>query len=62
MQIGDLVKYESEDSHWGVGIIVGFIDDGLPSCERHYTWVKVHFGKWNCINPSPVNYLRRITK
>ena len=59
MQIGDLVKYENEDSHWGVGIIIGFIDSGLPN---HYPWVEVHFGKWNCINPSPVNYLRRITK
>ena len=58
MKIGDLVEYE-KDTHWGVGIIIGFVDSGLPN---HYPWVKVHFGKWNCTNPSPVNYLRRITK
>jgi hypothetical protein len=52
------VEYKKE-SHWGIGIVVGFVDSGFPNC---YPWVKVHFGKWNCTNQSPVNYFKRITK
>jgi hypothetical protein len=58
MKIGDLVEYE-KDTHWGIGIVVGFVDSGFPNC---YPWAKVYFCKWNCTNQSPVNYLRRITK
>ena len=62
MNVGDLVmhnhkKFNQQD--WGRGIVVCFVDSGLPN---HYPWVVVHWGKWNKTSQGPLSYFEVINE
>jgi len=58
MKVGDLVEYKN-DKRWGIGIIVRFLDSGIPN---HYSWIEIYWGKWKRTNQGPISYYRKVIK